>query len=123
MGKALGNLCMHVVGKSNRGAAFCLASGPLRQRETKVNFMLLVHFSSYLAASLLFSLGGITFEAQMESRAWAAHLHPSFLRSKHGPSPAAVLSHYFGTKDGLFCKRKTGLRGALFHALSHTEFV
>lgn len=48
MGKPLGNLCMHVAGKSSRGAAFCLASGPCRPRETKikVNFMLLDNFSS-----------------------------------------------------------------------------
>lgn len=55
MGKPLGNLCMHVVGKSNTGAAFCLASGPLRQRETKVNFMLLVHFSSSRCFTAVFT--------------------------------------------------------------------
>lgn len=45
------------------------------------------------------------------------------LRSKYSPTPPAALSHYFAIKDSLFCKRKTGLVGALFYALSDTEFV
>lgn len=47
----------------------------------------------------------------------------SHSRSGYGPSPPAVLSHYFAIKDSLFCKRKTGLGGAFFYALSDTGFV
>lgn len=55
-------LCMHVVGKSNRGAACCLASGPSRQKETKlkVNFMLwFISALSHLPASLPFLFASI----------------------------------------------------------------
>lgn len=114
MGKALGNLCMHVVGKSNRGAAFCLASGPLRQREMKVNFMLLVHFSSYLAASLLFSLGGITFEAQMESKAWASSSASLFLEEQTRPFSRGNAESLFWHKGRSVLQKENGSQRGTF---------
>lgn len=121
-------LCMHVVGKSNRGAACCLASGPSRQKETKLKFILCCgSFLLFLISlprccfCLLASdrlLGTDSVQSLGGSSASLFHL-----RSKYGPSPPAVLSHYFGIKDSLFCKRKTGLGGAFFYALSDREFV
>lgn len=44
------------------------------------------------------------------------------LRSKYSPSPPAVLSHYFGIKDSLFCKRKRVSEGH-FSMLCQTQHL
>lgn len=121
MGKPLGNLCMHVVGKSKRRAAFCLASVPRRGKQSLKLILCcwIISPLSHLAASLLFSLGGITFEAEIQPKAWAAALHPCFSRHKRSPSPAAVLSHYLGTKDSALQKEYGSQRGSFPCFITH----
>lgn len=119
-------LRMHVVAKSK--GELLLAQSPVRPgKENKaknwfyvISFLLLPTSLPDCWFSLLASdrlLGTDSVQSLGGSSASLFHL-----RSKYGPSPPAVLSHYFGIKDSLFCKRKRVSEGH-FSMLCQTQHL